>query len=478
VLPNLKFDISSATRNLKFLPPHQLGIVATLVTISTCTSLYGIDRDLDYNIDLPEPESATNYPTDAEPLPIFLSPLSPETFDFGSDVINALATDPLGPVNDPNVDSVPNLGEPEIQVIDIPKEAENKIWRIRPYLKTGVTYDDNIFLTNTNRVSDIIYNVEGGFAFEMGDYRDLLNNFLLLEYLASGFFFTNHSAQNSLNQNYSLLAQYRVAQLAVQLESTLQSLDGADRQVGQFTSRVLFFNAIRFLYAKSEKIELELEINQRTNYYPDQISSYTWETQIAMDYKIQPKLSAGLQAIFGLNEVQESPDRLYQSINALFDYEVAEKLALKASIGLQFNQYTSGGEAMRILPVFSVGGEYQVFQKTTLAITGYRNLQASPSFIGQDFIATGFELGVKQQVAQKIALGLAFGYENDTYVASIANVAALRVDNFYFIRPEISYSFLKYAAANLMYEYRSNSSTIDQYNWPDNQLSFELSLDF
>jgi len=407
-----------------------------------------------------------------------LSPLMPGPVDFGTDVLDALAADPLGSLTDPNVDAVPAFGEPEMETVEIQKEAENKFWRIRPYLKAGVTYDDNIFITNTNRTADIIYNVQAGFAFEVGDYRALQNNYLLLEYLASGFFFTNHPAQNSLDQSYSLLAQYRLTQLAIQLESTFQSLDGADRQVGAFTSRMLFFNALRFLYAKSEKTDLEFEINQRTSYYPEQLSSYTLEAQFAFDYKIQPKLHAGLEGVFGVNQVQDSPDRWYQTLNAKFGYDLAEKLVLNASVGIQLNQYSSGGEPMRILPVFSLGGEYQLLRKTTLYLNAYRNIQASPSLRGQDYIATGFDLGLKQKFAEKITFGLATGYENDAYVSNMANVQANRVDNFYFFRPGVSYSFLKYLEANFSYEYRFNSSTLTQDTWYDNRMNVELSMDF
>jgi len=407
-----------------------------------------------------------------------LSPLVPEPADFGTDVINALAADPLGPMTDPNVDAVPAFGEPEMETVDMPNEAGNKLWRIRPYLKSGVTYDDNIFITNTNRTADIIYNVVGGFTFEIGDYRALQNNYLLLNYLASGFFFTHHPAQNSLDQSYNLLAQYRITQLAIQLESTFQSLDGADRQVGAFTTRLLFFNALRFLYAKSEKTELEFEINQRTSYYPEQLSSYTLEAQLAFDYKIQPKLSMGLQGVFGLNQVQESPNRWYQTLNARFNYDVAEKLVLNTSVGVQLNEYAGGGEPMRILPVFSVGGEYQLLQKTTLFLNAYRNIQGSPSLAGQDYIATGADLGFKQKIAEKITLGLAIGYENDYYIANVDSVDATRVDNFYFFRPGVSYSFLKYLDANLSYEYRYNSSTLQQDTWFDNRVNFELTMDF
>lgn len=406
-----------------------------------------------------------------------LSPLVPEPIDFGADVLNALAAEPLGPVTDPNVDSMPPLGEPEMGLLEVPEEAEDRMWRLRPYLKTGVTYDDNIFISNTNRTADIIYNVEGGFSFQLGDYRNLQNNYLLLEYLATGFFFTNHSAQNSLDQALNLLAQYRINQAALQFESVFRSLDGADRQVGAFTSRLLFFNALRLFYQYSEKTDLDLEANQRTNYYPEQLSSYTWETRAAFDYKIFPKTKAGLQAVLGLNQAQDSPDRWYQTLNARAAYDLTGKLMVKSSVGIQFNQYVGGGEPMRILPVFALGAEYQLTPKTTFVLTAYRNMQASPSLEGQDYIATGGEAGIQQEFMENLAFGLAAGYENDTYVANTTAVRASRVDNFYFFRPSLSYSFLKYLNAILSYEYRANSSNIQADSWFDNRVNFELSLD-
>ena len=177
------------------------------ISFFVCLTNQGACEEPDAALLLPEPVAPN---TSQDESLSALTPLTPEPLDFGSDVIDALAASPLGPVTDPNVDSMQTLDEPEMEAVEVPKEAENKIWRIRPYIKTGITYDDNIFITNTNRTADIIYNTDGGFTFELGDYRDLHNNYLLLEYLASGFFFSNHPAQNSLDQSYSLLAQYRI----------------------------------------------------------------------------------------------------------------------------------------------------------------------------------------------------------------------------------------------------------------------------
>jgi len=456
-------------------PAFQKSLQLLAVAIfSTLATVRALEPPAPLSVDLELP--AEELPALPE-APSTLSPLVPEPLDFGSDVLNALAADSLGPVTDPNVDGMPPLAEPEMALVEVPEEADDRMWRLRPYLKTGVTYDDNIFITNTNRTADIIYNVEGGFSFELGDYRNLQSNYLLLEYLATGFFFTNHSAQNSLDQALDLSAQYRINQAALQFESIFRSLDGADRQVGAFTSRLLFFNALRLVYNYSEKTDLELEANQGTNYYPEQLSSYTWETRAAFDYKILPKTKIGLQAVLGLSQVQDSPDRWYQTLNARAAYDLTGKLAVKSSVGIQFNQYAGGGEPMRILPVFALGAEYLLTPKTTFSLAAYRNMQASPSLEGQDYIATGVEGGIQQKFAENIAFGLAAGYENDTYVANTTAVSASRVDNFYFFRPSLSYSFLKYVNAILSYEYRANSSNVQADSWFDNRVNFELSLD-
>jgi hypothetical protein len=115
--------------------------------------------------------------------------------------------------------------------------------------------------------------------------------------------------------------------------------------------------------------------------------------------------------------------------------------------------------------------------KSTLTILAYRNLQASPSagaglhrhrrgdwYLAEFFREARFQCGGR--------------LSNDTYVANTEATDATRVDNFFFFRPKISDSFMKYVRSSISYEYRANDSTILQDSWLDNQMNFELSLDF
>ncbi|MBU6181572.1 MAG: DUF560 domain-containing protein [Verrucomicrobia bacterium] len=423
----------------------------------------------------PPPQAQNAAESDAD---FLLAPMQPAKPDAGFQTIEATTDYPIAPLPDPNVDDVPPLDGEQIGLVQIPQEADDRMWRIRPVIATGVTYDDNIFITNTDRKGDLIYNINLGFVLEVGDYRNMQSNFLLLEYLAEGFFFNRYASQNSFDQQASLLAQYRFNQLAVQIESRYQYLNGAEREVGAFTTRSLFFNALRFLYQYSEKTDIDLEFNQSLNDYPSNLSSSDYQASLGFDYALFPKTKIGLQAIAGLQPTEESPDMWYQTINARVAYGVSGKVVLRASGGIQFNQYAGGGEPLRILPVFSLGAEYQLFPKTSLTLVGYRNLQSSPSIASQDYIATGGEFALSQVITDKLAFAISAGYENDTYVANTTDTNATRVDNFYFFTPSLTYSFLKYLRATLSYEYRANASTLSVDSWYDNQVSFELEGDF
>lgn len=409
-----------------------------------------------------------------------LTPAMPFEPDSGFATITSL-TQPMGPMADPNLNDMPALGEDGVALMD---EAAGGVgsdnwWRIRPIVGAGVVFDDNIFISNTDRQSDVIFNISGGLTLELGDYRTLQENYLLFQYIATGFFFSKYSEQNSFNQSASLLAQYRINQLAIQFESSYQYLNGAQREVGDFTTRNLIANALRFIYDYSEKTSLDLELSQNSNLYDsDYNSSNYFAVQAGMDYRIFPKVRIGLEGIVGFVTAENNPNMTFETINARLKYDLTGKVALKATGGLQLTQYDSGGEGTRATPVFSVGGEYRPFPNTLINLLAYRNQQVSPSINNQDFIATGVEISLAQTIAQRFQVGVAGGYENDDYVANTSGAGANRNDNYFFFRPQVTYNFLKYLNASVFYTYRANDSNIEIETWYNNQVGFELTAAF
>jgi hypothetical protein len=383
----------------------------------------------------------------------------------------------LAPSGDPNLDGIPDL---DAAGSDAPgaEEARRRLWRLVPLVAVGMTYDDNLFLRNTDRRGDFIFNLDSGLAFELGDFRDRQDNYLVLSYLGSALFYSRHGELDAYNPAFNLFAQYRRDPFVWQADSAFVYQRGVQRLVGGFTVQTIVRNTLRALYEYSDKTTFDLSLNQLANIYEDNISSYYYDIKAGFSHRLTSKLSAGLEGVAGFVEADESPTMYYQTANLRLAYEATDKVALRATGGLEFNEYASGGEPLRLLPVFSLGLEYLPLSATTVSLVAYRNIQNSPSIVRQDYIATGFELGVTQRLGRRFLAGVAFGYENDTYVSNVAAVKATRVDNYVFARPSLSYSFLKYLTATVSYEYRANDSTLERDSWYDNRINFEISAEF
>jgi hypothetical protein len=120
----------------------------------------------------------------------------------------------------------------------------------------------------------------------------------------------------------------------------------------------------------------------------------------------------------------------------------------------------------------------QLLSDTSISLNLYRNQQSSAYYSGQDFIATGGEIGFNKSFGLHWVTNLSFGYENDDYIAIQQNVNATRQDNFFFIKPSITYKFLKYLEYTIFFEHSMNNSTIQTFTYSDNRIGMELKSSF
>ena len=150
----------------------------------------------------------------------------------------------------------------------IPPEPSRKLWRISPLFSAGVVYDDNIFVTNTDRVADVIWTFPFGLSFELGDFRSGFENYVTAQWIGIPTFYTNNPSENHFNQAGSLLAQYRWTKLAAQFRSGFGVSREANREVNTITTTQTFANSLRFQYDYSEKTSFDLQFRQASPRHP------------------------------------------------------------------------------------------------------------------------------------------------------------------------------------------------------------------
>jgi len=275
-----------------------------------------------------------------------------------------------------------------------------------------------------------------------------------------------------------LLGQYRFSKLVTQIESRYQYLTGPDREVGNFVDRNVFYNALRASYDYSSKTVFDGEFSQTTALYQQYLDQYNYQAKGGMDYRVTDRTRLGLEGYFGFLDVQDSPLQVYQQARVRARYDLTGKVALKASVGIEFREFTSGDLPLRVDPVFSLGAEYRPFEGTLLSINGYRNSIGSTTLTQQNYDATGVQISIEQKILHKFTLGCAVGYENDTYYATSSGVDAGRVDNYFFVRPSLSYTFISWLNAGVFYEYRNNDSNEAPSSFYNNRVGAEFALQF
>lgn len=357
----------------------------------------------------------------------------------------------------------------------LPDNSERRLWRINPRPFTRVTYDDNIFISNTNRVADVIWTIGLAVSFELGDFRDLKGNFLIAEWTGAGLLYTQNPDQDAFNQGASLVGRYRWQRLTAGVESRYQSLTGPDRQVGNVARRQLIHNAIHLTYDLTGKIQLTGDASQSAQLYEINLDQFEYQAKVGLDYQIFPKVSLGLEGVAGHLSVQDSPGQSYQQLRLRGKYSLTGKIDIRFNGGVEFRE-VDDGEPPKAYPALSVGLQYRPFDGTFINAVAYRTVFGSSSSIGQNFIATGFEISIQQSIFQRITVTTAFGYENDSYFGTSQTTQTGRVDNYVFIRPSLSYSLTRHLAFGVFYEFRRNDSNQPFNTFFNNRAGLELSM--
>ncbi len=87
-------------------------------------------------------------------------------------------------------------------------------------------YDDNINISQTNRVSDYYFAIEPILTLGLGDITGHEDNYIRLDYAPSLFLFADHSEDDAVQQLIHLDGQHQFSKLTVKFGEEIAILDG------------------------------------------------------------------------------------------------------------------------------------------------------------------------------------------------------------------------------------------------------------
>ncbi|HEX4697417.1 MAG TPA: outer membrane beta-barrel protein [Candidatus Udaeobacter sp.] len=437
-----------------------------------------------------EPAPSARQPAAYAPEPLPSSeqafPSSPEPLSRSTNYISAQTT-----VIPPPVASGPYGG-----TYNVFPGAETAYTSGRPFhyelsLTVRGVWDDNIFISHTNKVSDYYFAIEPVITVGVGDIEGRTRSYLRLDYMPSAILFVDHSDQDAFNQLIHLEGGYNSGRLTLTLTQDIALLESAN--INSFfdttglwantdasgPTRVnIFYTRLRANYALSPKISLQGEFDSPSYGYPDHISDYTISGGLYVYYNWTPKLSVGIGGTFGYTWVDDpSTDQTFEQVNLRLNYEVTAKLALYASGGVEFRQF-DGNRDTYDSPVFEIGVTYHPFSGTNISLSAGRRIYASGYVANQDFGTTYVAGRFQQRLFQRVYFGLGAGYEHSNYFSTDRDVSASRDSDYWFIEPSVDVLITRWLSAGVYYLHREDSSNDDFFSFEDNQVGVRATVRF
>jgi Putative beta-barrel porin 2 len=367
--------------------------------------------------------------------------------------------------------------------------AEPRRFHYRLGLTVRGVWDDNIFISNTNRVSDYYFAIEPMITLGFGDIEGRGGDYIRLDYIPSIILYVDHSDDDAVSHLIHLEGRHQFSRLTLTLSQDVDILDGtnlnstldttglqANLDASTPTRLNLFITRLRANYELSGKLFLTGEFDAYITDYPDFISSETLSGGLYINYNWTPKVTVGIGGTAGYVFVDDpNPDQTFEQVNLRLQYQMTGKLSLYASGGVEFRQFDSSDHTS---PVFELGATYHPFDGTSVTLAGVRRNLPSGFLPAQDFGSTSVVLRVQQRLLQRLYLAVAAGYENDDYFSTASGVSATRNDDYYFVEPSLDVLITRYWSAGVYYLHREDFSSIDFFSFYDNQVGVRTTIRF
>ena len=435
--------------------------------------------------------------TPAEPLPSSSTqlPSSEEAFPSSSDPWSSsgqYTTAQTGVIGSPDSGGpYGGFSTKNVAVGEGPPSSEPRRFYYGLLFTVRGVWDDNIFLSHTNKTSDYYFAIEPQLTLGYGDIEGRSRSYLRLDYMPSAILYVNHSDEDAFNQLIHLEGGYSTGRLRLSLMQDVALLESANLSsfidtTGLWANtdanapeRINIFNTrFRAEYDLTGKLYLEGDFDSYTYFYPNHISSYTVSGGLYLYYRWLPKVSVGVGGTFGYNWVDDpTPNQTFEQVNGRLNYEVTAKLGLYASAGAEFRQF-DGNRSTYTTPVFEVGLTYYPFEGSTFTLAAGRRIYNS-GFEGDQNFTNTYVIGrFQQRLFHRLYFGLGVGYENADYFAAVRHLDASRNDDYWFIEPSLDVLITRWLSAGVYYLHREDNSNFDFFSFDDNQVGWRVTLRF
>ena len=282
-------------------------------------------------------------------------------------------------------------------------------------VRGGVKYDNNIFLSDSGKESDVIFNTELILGLES---KKGVQDRWALTYIGGYKFYADNSQFNGLDNNLFGSYSKTFSKTQVDLSASVTDISGSDRFVSAHTDKLLTAFNLDVSRVLTGKTRLDVDLGFRgLDYDNDDVyfDRNTYNTRVALQYQWTGKTTVGPYVGYEYVDLSGGSNEEALSAGVSFSYQVFAKTALTGSIGGESRSFSGNAISDRSSFVWDLGASHNYSAKTKIDAHLYGKAQPSVSRGGAAYESTGVSLDVNHATSSRLNLRARFGYEHDDY---------------------------------------------------------------
>lgn len=347
--------------------------------------------------------------------------------------------------------------------------------RLDGSISASAVYIDNIFISGTRKVDDLVLSILPSLSLTAGSPATDRSGYLALKYAPGYIHFAKNNMEDTFTHDAQLNAGYQFTRLRLALRLDYRQWRGADPDVGTRLDRRDFLVALMSNYDLTERSSVELNLSRNSSDYAGFRNVSDMIAQGYFNFRITEAITLGLGVAHGRAEVDRTSAQDYGQVTFRAGYRATERINVSANVGVDLRD-TGGGS--RTTPVFGLEAHYNPTDSTDIHLKGSRSVAPSAVFRGQDRRATYFFAAVRQRFLQRYFLTPSITYDHVEFNGTDADSTAGRTDDLITLGVSAETNITERWSLESFYRHRRNTSTLDRFNFSSQEIGFASSVSF
>ena len=330
-----------------------------------------------------------------------------------------------------------------------------------------VSYDDNIYLTDTNKKDSFINTTKLGVSYD----GKIPNSSLKGSFKGIGgyHFFTEDNDKNAYadalasaevyNDNFTVGDRF------------LFTSDPANSELTQRAKRLNNNAYVSYITSKEKMFSVGVKVADIFDRYfkskYQNLNRNRVNLGVGAYYNISRKTSLFTEYTYTFIDYQKNNNNNSKggAVALGIEGQIAPKVKGTAKATYNYRDYDhslAGYDNYADLFGYDVSLEWTPTTQNEIRLSGQREFEETTYTNNRYFISTGINLYVSQKIMDKFTFGLNLGYDNLAYQKAVAGVK--RSDDVYTVRPQVDYQFKEWLNAGIWYQFRKRASNAGSFN--------------